>query len=505
MSEANMLDIIRAYLEQHHLLPEEGIVVVAVSGGADSLCLLHLLHRLCGPGKQYPTVQLHVAHLNHQLRGQESERDASLVAQLACSWGLPVTIGSIDVSALARQEQRSLEDAARVARYRFLREVARGQLIAVAHHRDDQVETLLLHWLRGGGLASMVGLQPRQQDIIRPLLCVTHVDTLAYCKQNNLVPLEDASNSDLRFLRNRIRHQLLPLLTELNPGIRETLLRNAETMQVDFAWIEDQIDTCWPQVVSSQEGDRVVLRLSVLRKLPLSLQRHLLRRVTALLHAGQSPLELRHYRLVEQLMERQSSGATLTLHLPDHLHVRCTGNTLEFQLVHEKYGKTEVPTEPVEVQLPIPGQVAVAGTSWIATAEMLSDDLLQQVRTALEHQDWAAVWRVLPSTHYTVYVDADKLIGDQESRNPPFLRVRTRRNGDRIRPLGMAYEKKVQDILVDKHVPRAERNQIPLFFTRTYCVWLAGIHLDDRVRLTKETRSIIRLSVFQDHHSKDEM
>src|SRR5260370_31255249 len=168
MPNANMLDTIRAYLEQHHLLPEQGTIVVAVSGGADSLCLLHLLHQLCGPGKQYPAVQLHVAHLKHQLRGQESERDATIVAQLARSWDLPVTIGSIGVSALARQEQRSLEDAARVARYRFLHEVAQGQLIAVAHHQDDQVETLLLHWLRGGGLASMVGLQPRQHDIILP-------------------------------------------------------------------------------------------------------------------------------------------------------------------------------------------------------------------------------------------------------------------------------------------------------------------------------------------------
>jgi tRNA(Ile)-lysidine synthase len=522
-----MLDIIRVYLEQYYLLPDEGTVVVAVSGGADSLCLLHVLHRLCGPGKQYPTVRLHVAHLNHQLRGQESERDAAIVAQLAHAWDLPATVGSIDVATLARQEHRSLEDAARVARYRFLREVAHGQRIAVAHHQDDQVETLLLHWLRGGGLASMVGLQPRQQDIIRPLLCVTHADTLAYCKRHNLMPLEDASNSDLRFQRNRIRHQLLPLLTELNLGIRETLLRNAEVMQVDFAWIEEQVDACWPQVVSSQadnwprqtgdmstdainrvstisgdkslqNNDHLSVSISALRKLPLSLQRHLLRRVTARLYAGQSALELRHYRLIEQLMDRESNGATLTLHLPNHLHVRRIGDVLEFHAVHgESSGETTL-IEPVEMQLLIPGQVAVAGTAWIAAAEILPIDVLQQVRPALGCEDWTAVWNILPTTRYTVYVDADKLIEGQEH---PFLLVRTRRDGDRMQPLGMPYEKKIQDILVDKHIPRAERDQIPLFFAKTHCVWLAGVHLADRVRLSKETRKIVCLSILQQPQS----
>jgi len=315
-------------------------------------------------------------------------------------------------------------------------------------------------------------------------------------------------------------------LTELNPGIRETLLRNAETMQVDFAWIEDQIDTYWPQVVSSQEdklptdainrvptfsgdksqqgSDHISVNLSMLRRLPLSLQRHLLRRVTACLHAGQSALELRHYRLIERLMHRETSRTTLTLHLPNHLHVRRTGDTLEFQRVHEQSGRTKALTESVEVQLPIPGRVAVAGTLWIATAEVLSDELQRQVRIALQHQDWAAVWRVLPSTRYTVYADADKLICDQEHRSS-MLCVRTRRDGDRIRPLGMAYEKKVQDVLVDKHIPRAERDQIPLFFAPTHCVWLAGVHLDDRVRLTKETRNIVRLSIFQQDDNEDEI
>ncbi len=134
----------------------EGEIIVAVSGGADLLCLLHVLQRLCGFGSEnaFPSVNLHVAHLNHDgLRGEAGAWDAAYVAQIAASWGCLSRLGKIDVRQLAREERRSLEDAARVARYRFLREVAQGRRIAVAHHADDQVETLLLHWLRGEGLS----------------------------------------------------------------------------------------------------------------------------------------------------------------------------------------------------------------------------------------------------------------------------------------------------------------------------------------------------------------
>src|SRR5260370_2392308 len=192
----NMLDSIAAFIDQHHLLPPDGEVIVAVSGGADSLCLLHVLHQLCGPDKRYAAVHLHAAHLDHQLRAGASEEDAAAVAPVVSAWGLPFTSGKIDVPALARSEHRSIEDAARLARYRFLREVAQGELIAVAHHADDQVETLLLHYLRGSGLAGMVGMQPRQHDIIRPLLHFTRAQTVAYCQQHGIEPLEDLSNTD---------------------------------------------------------------------------------------------------------------------------------------------------------------------------------------------------------------------------------------------------------------------------------------------------------------------
>src|SRR6266516_1742223 len=264
--------IVTTYIDRHQLLSPGGEIIVAVSGGADSLCLLHLLNQLCGTGKRYPEVHLHAAHLNHKLRGEASEQDAATVAHIGESGGLPYTQGDVDVAALARTERRSLEDAARSARYRFLREVAHGQPIAVAHHADDQVETLLLHLLRGSGLTGMVGMLPRQQDIIRPLLEVRHAQTVAYCQEHGIEPLEDLSNTDQRFLRNRIRHELLPLLESFNPGFHSTLLRTADVIRVDVEWLEAQVDACWPAVVISEQDDAIKLSIEGLLSLPLSLQ-----------------------------------------------------------------------------------------------------------------------------------------------------------------------------------------------------------------------------------------
>ncbi len=500
----NMLESIAAFIDQYHLFPPGGTVIVAVSGGADSLCLLHLLHQLCGPGKRYPAIHVHAAHLNHQLRGEASEQDAAAVASMVRAWGIPFTDGAIDVPALARAEHRSIEDAARLARYRFLREVAQGQPIAVAHHAGDQVETLLLHYLRGSGLAGMVGMQPRQRDIIRPLLDFTHAQTVAYCQQHRIEPLEDLSNTDLSYTRNRIRHQLLPLMESINPGFRATLLRSAAVMRSDFDYIEAQVDACWSQVILSEQENVIALQLEALAALPANLQRHLVRRVTSQLCGGQSPLEPRHYALIERLLQNPADRQARSLDLPRDMRVTRVLHIATFERLHhtgliderDKSGrdiegrdKSRPYNGGEEVALSIPGEVAVPGTTWIARAELLTEDLLEKVKDALRREDWPEVWHLLPASRYAVYIDA--------ARVGAWLQVRTRRPGDRLQPPGMLHEKKVQDILVDKRIARPARDSIPLFFSASHCIWLAGITLDERVRLTSKTERIVHVCIFQ--------
>ena len=482
-----MLEQVIACIDQYQLLPGEGTVVVGVSGGADSLCLIHLLSRLCGPGKRYPGVKLQAAHLNHMLRGAEGDHDAQVVTCTMASWDIPFALGQVDVPALAKQERRSLEDAARVARYRFLREIAGSQRIAVAHHADDQVETLLLHWLRGSGLAGLVGMQPRQGDIVRPLLEVTRAQILAYCREHSLTPIEDYSNRDPRFLRNRIRHELLPLLQELNPAVERTLLRNAQVVRIDLDWLERQVDDCWSSTVVSEQEHAIRLDARALRTLPASLQHHLLRRVTARLCEGQSPLEPRHFLLLERLLNQHAGGEERTLHLPGQLRSTLQARSLSFERRSPPEALNFAPRSE-ELPLPISGEAALPGTPWRARVELLPEEDVRSVRDALRRENWPEVWRLLEAPgRWTVYIDGGT-VGEQ-------IQVRTWRPGDRMQPLGMREEKKLQDIFVDKHIPRGERLTTPLFFSRAHCLWAAGACLDHRVRLTGGTQRILRLSI----------
>ncbi len=177
----------------------------------------------------------------------------------------------------------------------------------------------------------------------------------------------------------------------------------------------------------------------------------------------------------------------LTLHLPQQIHLVRTGETIVLEHRKDHAIHNEPARENREVPLPIPGRVAVPGTPWTAVAEIVSDEERQRMREVLQCKNKEEVWRILEATRYVIYIDGDN-VGN-------VLRIRTRRPGDRIRPLGMAHEKKIQDVLIDKHIIRAEREQIPLFFSASHCVWLAGICLDDRVRLIAETRQIVRLSI----------
>src|SRR5258707_3640692 len=258
-------------------------------------------------------------------------------------------------------------------------------------------------------------------------------------------------------------------------------------------WLEKQVESHWDTVVISECETEVRLGVDALLKLPLSLQRHLLRQVSALLCEGQSPLEPRHLLLIEdQLSLAQASRQERELHLP--MNLRAYFQAGELILARQPADMKQVSahshqfTSAGEVYLPIPGEARVPGTPWIARVERIPQELEDSLAGALRQESWPAVWSLLePPTPHAVYIDA--------STAGTHLLVRTRRPGDRIQPLGMMTEKKIKDIFIDSHFTRSVRATTPLFFAGSHCLWVAGACLDHRARLTSQTRSVLRLSV----------
>jgi len=331
-----MMDLaatVRQFIRRYELFRPDEAVVVGVSGGPDSLCLLHLLHALAGE----MALRLHVAHLNHGLRGAEADADAEFVAGFAAGLGLPCTIGRADVQALSASAGLSLEEAARQARYRFLAEVARAagaSTIAVGHNADDQAETVLMHFLRGSGLSGLRGMLPKtplgeyrladaeqRQDggsycIVRPLLAIPRRDIALYCAEHGLQPRFDLSNEDTTFFRNRLRHELLPILERYNPAIREILTHTAAVLAGDHQIVRAAIEEAWSRlarVAPASEGGEVYFDLAGWRALPLGLQRGLLREAIHRLRASLRNINWVHVERALWLCREGTTGQKATL------------------------------------------------------------------------------------------------------------------------------------------------------------------------------------------------
>ncbi|HEU5347071.1 MAG TPA: tRNA lysidine(34) synthetase TilS [Ktedonobacterales bacterium] len=485
---------------QHALWSSGARLVVAVSGGADSLCLLGALLALCKRGHPLAPGELIVAHLDHGLRGEESREDARAVARLCAELGVPCVIEAAAPPPTTGLGT-SLEDWARRTRYAFLRRVAakhHAERIVTGHTRDDQAETILLHWLRGSGLAGLRGMAPLREDIAHPLLGVTHEQTVAYCAAQGWQPREDSSNTDPRFLRNRIRHELLPLLASYNPGIRELLVRNGELLSGDEAYLAAQAQAAWANVAEEMRTGSIRLHREPLQDLPVALRHRIFRIALHRLSGADAQLEARHIAALDQHITDWRTGGRL--HLSGEVTARSDYDALVFQKnaasppsIPGMGRSTASETPPHTWRLPVPGVVEMPELGWRIRAWRIegppgSEDA-GELPPAPELPSLAFADRSaeLGRAESRVYLDA-AAIGDA-------LTVRTWQRGDRFHPLGLGGQKKLQDFFSDAKVPRGLRARLPLVFNADHLVWVAGLRLDDRVRLTPTTQAVIALQL----------
>lgn len=456
------------FIRKRGLISAGDTLVVAVSGGADSVCLLHILARW----QAKLQVKLHAAHLDHQLRADESEADAEYVSFLADMLGIPVTIGRRDVTAYRNRKRCSLEEAAREVRYSFLAEVARTEnasSVAVGHTRDDQVETILMHLLRGTGPGGLRGLQPSSSlqigedraslNVVRPLLDVPRQETLDYCHRCQLKPRSDPSNLSTDFFRNRIRLDLLPVLETYNPRIDAALLRLATIAADEVSFIEEQASRVWNEVANKEDGI-VYLDKDKMGGLSPAIQRQLFRMAVMQLLDSLKDIEADH---IEAMVGVLAKPAGKRLRLPRGLRLFTEYKRLILTVTPASL--CPFPSLENTLGLTVPGETALPG--WLVKADILHGPDHEYVNS------------------FTTTLDLD--------RAGTELVVRKRKPGDRFQPLGMNQPKKLQDFMVDARIPRTWRSRVPLLCSPEQILWVVGWRIDDRVKVTASTRRVLRL------------
>lgn len=459
---------------------EEGErILVAVSGGPDSVALLHILREV----NRSFNLKLTVVHLDHGLRGETSREDAQWVKSLAKRLNIPCIAGKRDLDIDTRTGSRSLEEVARIARYEFFSEISKKtgvRTLALGHHADDQAETVLLKLLRGCSPTGLGGMRLSRMEgnlrIIRPLLAFRRSEILEYLNMIGETFRQDLSNQDCRFLRNRIRHELIPLIeNHYNPKIREILVHLSRLVQEQNEYLKDRIEKIFPRV-TTQSKDGILIDCRRLQRLSRYEQGEVLRKI--FWRTGVKNLHRDYFRDLQQLMAGPSGRRLI---LPGGITALHQYNTLKITTGEVRFRPRIFPPRKIS----IPGEEII---DELQTKVVIRHYHCPQLKKLSKPVDLAGYWKSYPEN------GGIKEYLDQESVFPPLI-IRTRLPGDRYRPLSMTGSRKLKEIFIDAKVPLSLRESIPLIEDSHGIIWLAGYRPAHRCRVKKSTKKIMEINL----------
>ena len=471
-----MLKALGQELRSEGLLAQNDTVVVGVSSGPDSMALLHLL---VGLNEEFEwSLKLHVCHLNHQLRGDEAERDAAFVQAAADSLSLPCTIECRDVTTLAKAESVGVEEVGRRERYALFERVCLqigSKVVAVGHHADDNAETILHRILRGTGLRGLSGI-PRSRllnpdsdvRVIRPLLRTSRDSLRKYLADAGIAYREDRSNVSNEPMRNRIRNIVLPQIeAEVNPQVRDALTRLAEQAHWLEEYLGETVQRTFETLIISRTDQVLSLNADALSRKSRIVQTELIRLAYRSFGLGEQDLSFGHLVSALELIADPASGKQLQL--PGGMTVEKRYHQLVFSL------PTEEPRETIsaEIAVHLPGHtlLPIRRLEINCSVDEVSPRDIPRLRRAADRME--------------EYLDL-------EAVHPPLV-VRRRRPGDRFCPLGAPGSKKLSDFLIDAKVDPRERDRVAVLCDQLGPVWVIGHRIDDRVKLTELTRRVLHL------------
>lgn len=449
-------DKVRATIEKYHMLSGGERVLVALSGGPDSVALLSILKEL----EDEYRLTLLATYIDHGLRPEEAADEIRFCEALCKDLSVEFSHLKIEPKPLAEHKGLSLQEAARLLRYEALKAEAlrkEAERIATGHHGSDQAETLLINLIRGSGMKGLGGIPPVRGIIIRPLIGVQKKEIEEYLLQRGLKYRVDSSNLTDHYLRNRIRRELIPVLERFNPSIVETLMRTAEVLRQESEYIDIQVNKTLMKLISRKTDTTIELFLSPLEVMDRVILRRALRRAIDEVR-GLRGITFHHIENIIEFISNAKTGDRLSL--PDGYRVIKSYSTLIIT--------SEQPERIKERDLQVPGETIVEEAHLVIVASVA--DRVEDYGNG----KWEAVF-------------------DLDTMNLP-LRIRPRKQADEFYPFGLGGRKKLQDFFVDEKVPRDERDSVPLIVTATdEIIWVVGYRPDERFKVTPSTRRVLRL------------
>jgi tRNA(Ile)-lysidine synthase len=461
-----LLEKFKKTIDRYHLLEEDDQLIVGVSAGADSMVLLHLLNAY----REVFKLSLIIAHVNHGLRPEESEKEAKLVQEESARLGLPVEYGQFNVREFQKASGLSPQDAARRIRFHFFNDLLRkhhAQKIVLGHNADDQVETVLLKLMRGSGLQGLKGMLPiREGKVIRPLLEVWREEIESFAIEKKIPFLLDSSNLKQDYLRNRVRLALIPLIgREYQPNFKKIILRTSRILRGENDYLERGAEDAYQKIVQEEKGT-LSFKFSEYQSLHQAIQWRVVRKILECMNARGMVLEEGEWSEVHKIYEKlQKPSPSFVLELPHRAWVE-----KRYDIV--SLGRGEVrPFPPFEFELHSPG------------------------RTFIEEIGKEVGIEEINKNQFRDYNGSPNIaMMDYECLQFP-LKVRNFRPGDRFHPLGAKGIQKVKEFFIDHKIPRFDRPKIPFLISGEMIAWIVGYRIDERVKVTEETKKVLKVTV----------
>lgn len=471
-----MLDNLEQILQDKCHIQPDALIVVGVSGGPDSLCVLDVLDRI--------GHEIIVAHFNHKLRSSADD-EAQLVRRIAEERGVQFILGEGEVSRRVEKGSESIEEAARNERYQFLFTKAKhlgAQAVVVGHNADDQVETVLMHLLRGAGMAGLSGMRFRtlpnawsaEMPLLRPLLSTWRAEILEYCQERRLNPIFDTSNEDTTLYRNRLRHELIPYLETYNPAVRKLIWQTAQVLRGEGELITEIVDAVWDECLLDQGEGYLAIDSRKCCQQRVSVQRHVLRKAIAELRPGLPDVSFNAIEIGLEYLQPSTPYAEVDLIAGLNL-VSEPG-----RLWVTEWG-AEIPTGEWPQVVEEMSELNVEGSLDLNDGWKLSTEKVSMLAES-QSNPWenAGVYRE--------WIDLSQI-------QPPLM-VRARRDGDRLQPYGLdGHSQKLSDFMINSKMPKRARDRWPLVCNGQQIVWVPGYRLAHPFRITDTTVEAVRLEL----------